>query len=203
MGYQTARRIPAIPERYEDGFSLIEVLVALVVLIAILLPVGDLLTTTSQVVAGSQYRNQAQDLAAGTLSGIESAAEGEPATFTADFGSADSPGFFLNSTVVVAQATGTSQWNLNNPTMTNQGSMQWTLYANGGWCATPGAGGGSWGTSGSGPPAFVVAVMASWGRATDPSGLARPHVVDIGSFVPSAGWSLTSTPTFAYCPAAL
>lgn len=187
----------------DTGFSLVEVLVALVVLIAILLPVGDLLTTTSQVVAGSQFRDQAQDLASATLSAIEAAADAQPSSFAAAFGSSGSPGFVVEDTVRVVQATGTGQWNLGNPEVDNQGAVQWTVYANGGWCATPGAGGGSLGTSGSGPATYEVAVLASWGAAGAPTGLARSHVIDITSFVPPTGWSLSTAPATAYCPAAL
>lgn len=204
---------PAADRGWDDGgFSLVEVVVAAVVLMVVLLPVADLLTTTSQVVAGSQFRVQAQDLATADLVAAQSLAGSEPAMFVADFGAGSSPGI-AGPPVQLDQAAdsgGSLQWSTADPQATTVQGQHYQVVADGGWCttasSTPTSTSTQWGTSGTGPPAFVVVVLAAWGRPQAGTDImAEPHVVDSGAIRPPAGWELPQEPSsfFAWCPAGL
>lgn len=131
IGSELARR-----EFREDGQSLVEVLVALVLLVAVLVPALFLVTGSTRVVYNNQFKVTAANLANGQLESArnltvaQQVAPTTPLTFT--------------------KTVGTS-------------SEVYTVVQTGGWCRTPTAALTTWGNySGSQPYAFVVLVTASW-----------------------------------------
>lgn len=204
----------------EAGFSLVEVLVAFFVLLAVLVPVGDLLGTTSQVIANGTLRTQAQGIAQQEIAAVQAMADncGDTADTQCDGGTG---GFALPFTgfvpaggsgvpavapTTVSGTTATwntsSAWTARAETFT-VGTQQYTAYVDASWCSAPTSGSsGSLGTSqvtsasGAGALEFVVAVSVVWDRTTLTSGYSSgTHVVATSVILPPAGWSGITFPT--------
>lgn len=203
----------------EAGFSLIEVLVALVVLLVILLPVGDLLLTSSQVIANGKFRTQAQGVAQQEVAAVQAMADNCSATTQACDGA--SHGFaepFTNAIAASGGApavtpttvsNGVASWNSATPGVpVTADNEHYHAYVDGNWCTAP-SGTGSLGTgasSSAGTLDFVVAVAVTWDHTTLTSGYTPgTHVVVTSVVLPPAGWSGVSYPTgpLSGCPAGL
>lgn len=199
----------------EGGFSLVEVLVAMVVLLVILLPVGSLLITTSQVIANGTFRTQARGLAGKEIAAVQGLVDSEPAAFTLPFGGLASSG---GSPAVAPSTTagGSPAWNTTaswtaQAVHVTAGSEVYTVYVDGNWCSAPTSGTGSLGTAAVPPTApgslaFVVAVDVLWNHTTLTSGYsAGTHVVATSTVFPPSGWSGITfpTPALSACPAGL
>ncbi len=197
----------------QQGFSLVEVLVAMVVLLVVLLPVGDLLITSGSVIANSRFRTQAQGIASQALAAVQLLAQQQPSGFTT-VPFAGLP----DTTPPVASPTtsgGTVQWNQSAPVTTQTvDHEQYTVAVDGGWCAVRTSGSSTAYGIGTGttPPAslaFVVAVDVLWDHTTLASGSGPgTHYVLVGTVAPVGGWTglppggLPATDV-ADCPAGL
>jgi type II secretory pathway pseudopilin PulG len=149
MGPKSERR-----EFREEGASLIEVLVALVVLVAVLVPALFLVSNSTKVVYNNQFKVTAANLANGQLETARNQ--------------------------VIAQQTVA----LTAPTTPRTiGSESYKIVQQGGWCTTPTTTVTTWGNSTSVQPyAFVDLVTVSWngnptgiqvsGVLTTPTGVA-------------------------------
>ncbi|MDA8147348.1 MAG: prepilin-type N-terminal cleavage/methylation domain-containing protein [Actinomycetota bacterium] len=194
--------------RGEEGFSLIEVIIAVVVLLVILLPIGSLLVTTDQVVAGSRYRAVAQQLASSDLSEVEAT--------SATLGTPPTSGTWATQPTVTTPSSPTT-WSTpisGKPTVTDVvDGEDYAEYVDGGWCTPIGSGSQveTWGAaSGGGTPAslaYVVAVKVVWGPTIVQAGSSAPATDSVVTFaaVPpsSSGWTLPSGNPTTDCPAGL
>ena len=204
----------------EAGFSLVEVLVAFFVLLAILVPVGDLLGTTSQVIANGTLRTQAQGIAQQEIAAVQAMADNcsDTADTQCDGGAG---GFALPFTGFVPVAgseipavapttvTGTTaSWNTTAAWTARAGSFtvdkqHYTAYVDASWCSAPTSGSsGSFGTSqvtsasAAGDLEFVVAVSVVWNHTTLTSGYSTgTHALATAVILPPAGWSGITFPT--------
>jgi hypothetical protein len=193
----------------EDGFALLDVVIAIVVLMIVLFPVAYLLSTTSKIATSNQSRLTAQSLAQSWLEQQRTGAEQ----------SSSSP-----PTLSVAGTQSRPLWNSASGTET-VGTITYDIYIGGGWCAYAGNG-LAWGngqatttTAGNPPPiAFFFAVKVSWGPdAAKPNAASLAQddgsVVEYSSVQSQPGWTfggesvvtLTSTNsiTGSICPLAL
>lgn len=178
----------------DEGFSLVEVLVAMVVLLVVLLPVGSLLITSSNVIAASQFRTQAQGIASQELAAVQLAADGQATAFTTmPFSGLPS----LTPALVPPTGTGGSvAWNQSATPLTETvDHEQYTVYVDGDWCAVTTTSGAASYTNavGTTPPeslAFVAAVDVLWDHTTLPTGTGPgTHYVLIGAVQPPGGWT--------------
>ncbi len=194
----------------EAGFSLVEVLVALVVLLVILLPVGSLLITSGNVIATSKFRTQAQGIASKELASIQLLAADQTGAFTtvpfAGLSAATPP------IAVPGVADGTVTWNRASASLSETvDNEQFSVYVDGDWCTVVGrsAGAGSAGsyanaTATATPQAlaFVVAVDVLWDHTTLAGGTSvGTHYVDIGTVQPPGGWPIASSSSSPGLPA--
>lgn len=188
----------------EAGFSLVEVLIALTVLMVVLLPVGDLLITTSQVVGSSQFRGTAQQLANSDVAQLQATADSSvnvtPPFTTANLGS----GFTLAMATPVL-SSGTVTWpTISSPkTDTVQGET-YTQYIVGDWCGAASATASSWAPETSGPVVFVVAVKVVWGRSPSSAASGSTSVMAFAALSQQSGWTVpTAAGNTDLCPTGL
>jgi hypothetical protein len=174
----------------EDGFALLDVVIAIVVLMIVLIPVAYLLSTTSKIATSNQNRLTAQSLAASWLDqervAAEQSASTTPSTISSPGGTTSSPTW--------PAATGTE----------TVGTITYDIYVAGAWCSYLGAG-AAWGNgsapSSSSPPiAFFVATKVSWGPdagTANPASLGQNDgtVVEYSSVQSQPGWTVTVSGT--------
>jgi Tfp pilus assembly protein PilV len=185
----------------EDGFALLDVAIAIVVLMIMLLPVAYLLSTSGKTAATNQHRLTAQSLAASWLEQERAAGAQSP-----------------SGPPSVSPPTGTtpSSWP-GAPAETEQiGTTMYSVYVAGGWCVYQGSGvpwsnGTATTTNANLPPpplTFFIAVKVAWGLLSSVNG---GSVVEYSSVQSQPEWlvggvsplTLTSTPTGSICPLAL
>jgi Tfp pilus assembly protein PilV len=172
----------------DAGFTLLDVVVAITVLMVVLLPIAYLLSTTSKVGASNQNRLTAQSVAASWLDQERALAQqsssSPPSNISGPVGSVSSP-----------------QWP-STPVTETVGTITYQIYVAGGWCAYSGAG-NAWTngtvtttTTGSSTPlSFFVAVKVAWGpdaAQPNPSSTGQNDgmVVEYSSLPTGAGWQV-------------
>jgi type II secretory pathway pseudopilin PulG len=184
----------------ELGFTLLDVVVAITVLMVILLPVAYLLSTTGKTQANNQNRLTAQSLAASWLQQEQTVANqsttGAPAIYPPTGTSSTSWPIPGNPT------------NAPPPTTETVGSVGFDIYLSGGWCAYAGANmpwtqgsASTTSTSYAAPPlSYVVAVKVKWGPDkgnVNQIGLNDGQVVEYSSAPSQSGWDVSVGTTFA------
>jgi type II secretory pathway pseudopilin PulG len=119
----------------DDGQSLVEVLIAITVLIAVLVPALLLVTKSTQAVYNNQFKVAAVNLANGTLEADRNQA-----------------------------VTGQSLMLLTPATPVTVGTEKYNVTQSASWCKPPTAAGGSWMpyTTGGASYAYGVAVKVTW-----------------------------------------
>jgi hypothetical protein len=166
----------------EDGFALLDVAIAIVVLMIVLLPVAYLLSTTAKTAATNQHRLTAQSIAASWLEQERTAAELSQNNLPSPPGGTTS-----NPTWPAASGTQTV------------GTTTYDVYLAGGWCAYSGSG-TAWGngqasttTTGSPPPIdYFVAAKVKWGpNASNPTlvSVNDGSVVEYSSLQSQSSWT--------------
>ncbi len=154
--------------RDEEGFALLDVAVAILVLMVVLLPVAYLLSTTSKIQGSNQNRLTAQSLAASWLQQELTAAQQSQSS---------------------APSVSTPGGSTANPTWPSAsgteivGTITYDIYLTGGWCAYSGSG-SAWtngtvttttNTGKSTPLSFFIAVKVAWGPDAS-----QPNPVSVG-----------------------
>ncbi|MDA8269660.1 MAG: prepilin-type N-terminal cleavage/methylation domain-containing protein [Actinomycetota bacterium] len=194
----------------ELGFSLIEVLIAMSVLLVVLLPAADLLISTGSVIAVSKFRTQAQGIASKELASIQLLAANQTGLFTTvPFAglSAATPAIAVPSV-----ANGTVSWNRASASVSETvDNEQFSVYVDGDWCtvADSSAGSGSAGAYANAAAtampqtlAFVVAIDVLWDHTTLAGGTSvGTHYVEIGTVQPPGGWPIASSSSSTGLPA--
>lgn len=166
----------------------------MVVLLVVLLPVGSLLITSSNVIADSQFRTQAQGIASQELAAVQLAADGQASSFTTmPFSGLSS---LTPPLVAPTSSGGAVSWDQSaTPLEETVDHEQYAVYVDGDWCAVTPSSGASTYTNGSGttPPsalAFVVAVDVLWDHTTLATGTGPgTHYVLVGAVQPPGGWT--------------
>jgi hypothetical protein len=175
----------------EAGFTLLDVVVAISVLMVVLLPIAYLLSTTSKIQGSNQDRLTAQSLAASWLEQTRVSAEESPAS-PPSVNSASLTGSVLTWPTYI----GTE----------NVGTIKYYVYLAGGWCAYSGPGtqwtNGAVTVNSSGNPAtplaYFVAVKVAWGpdgSNANPLSLGQNDgtVVEYSSVGSLPGWEVPVT----------
>jgi Tfp pilus assembly protein PilV len=174
----------------EQGFALLDVAVAILVLMVILLPIAYLLSSTSTLAASNQHRLTAQSLAASWLE-QERTSAGQSATSPP---SVSSPVGALPTSW--PSAAGTEQ----------VGGITYDIYVAGGWCAYSGTGSrwndgvASTTTTNVAPPplTYFIAAKVKWGpAAANPNQIGGNDaaVVEYSSVQSQSGWLVTVSGT--------
>lgn len=180
----------------------------LVVLVVVLLPVGGLLITTSQVIATSRFRVQAEGVAAKELAAIQTFADSDASAFTSTLPFAT----LSDTTPSIEPPTSTTTWSSASQTTDTLDSETYTITVDGDWCAILSGTGtsGSLGTSASSTSsvAFVVAIDVLWGpHTTVANETGGDHLVDVSTILPPGGWQLPTggltSSDMSDCPAGL
>ena len=180
----------------EEGFALLDVAIAIVVLMIVLLPIAYLLSTTAKTAATNQHRLTAQSIAASWLSQEQSAGEQAPTA----------PPPVDNPT-----GTASTSWPTSPllPTAETVGDdYTYEVFMAGGWCAYAGPGvrwadgTSSTTTPGSPPPplTYFIAVKVKWGpNDANPNltSLNDGSVVEYSSVQSQPGWNVTISPSNA------
>ncbi|MFC0081232.1 prepilin-type N-terminal cleavage/methylation domain-containing protein [Aciditerrimonas ferrireducens] len=192
-------------EPTEAGFSLVEVVVAVVVLLVVLVPVGSLLAISDQVTSTGRFRATAEQLAASDLSAVELEAAEHPGVLPPFSGVPGLP-------VAVASPTGSPPaWNTTQPALlTTEGTEQYRQWVDGSWCdeapTTSSGTAGQLASVGQGPPVFLVVVKVVWGPSGADLGVTAPStssVVSAQVLAPQPAWPPTSGQATSECPADL
>lgn len=193
------------PAQREAGFSLVEVLVAVVVLLVVLVPVGSLLAGSDQVASTGQFRATAAQLAASDVAAVQLEAAEHPGVL---------PPFSQVPGLAVPVATPEGQpptWNTEQPPLVaTLGAEQYRQWVDGGWCdqaptSTAGTS-GQLAAVGQGPPVFLVAVKVVWGPTGARLGVDAPASASVVSFqvlTPEPAWPATGDEPTSDCPEGL
>lgn len=198
------RRDRRLAQADEQGFSLVEVLIALSVLLVVLLPAADLLMTTSQVVGSSQFRGTAQQLANADVAQLQAVADTStgvtPPYTTANMGS----GFTL-AIGTPADTNGVAAWPaISSPKTDTVQSETYTQYIVGDWCGAASATASSWAPATSGAVVFVVAVKVVWGPHPSTGATGGTSVMAYGALPQQSGWTVpTAAGNTDLCPTEL
>lgn len=149
----------------EEGQSLVEVLIAIVVLVAVLVPALLLVTKSTQAVYNNQYKVAAVNLANGQLE-------------------ADRTQAVTGQTLTLTPPT---------PSVT-VGTETYSVSQSANWCAPPTTAGGSWTpyTSGGASYAYGVAVTVTWKGDSTGVQVSGVLTTPMGMFV-SGSYPLTTT----------
>ena len=174
MGFTEERR--AAPRRCanEQGFTLVEVIVAGVIMLVVLLPSAMLLSSSAKAITANQAKVVAANLASGVLEEARAAADSQTWTGTP-----------------VAP-------NLPSPTTPGPvNGIVYTVTEQGGWCAPTTANGvtgwGDYASAPSSPPAYAVLVTVTW--------LGASHTLTFGAMLATPVAALDSIPSSSTgCP---
>lgn len=173
----------------QAGFSLIEVIIALAVLLAILLPVGNLLITSGSVIANSQFRGTADEVASSDIAQLQSIAvnaNGVTPPFTTSN--------IANLALPVSTPSGTTSpsWpTFTSPPTVTLNNEVYTEYIVGDWCGVAGTSpNNKWQATASGNVVFVVAVKVVWGTEPSTSAKTGASVVAYGALPQQTWWSV-------------
>jgi Tfp pilus assembly protein PilV len=170
--------------RGDDGMSIFEVMIAVVLLMIVLIPAAYLVTQSSGLVGNQRLESVGTKLAATQLATARS--QGVP--------SSSSP-------------TQTPAWPSSPTTTTTVDSEAFKIYQTGGWCtaATSGSSGQGWGngtlTSGSPEPSYFAVVKVAWGPGA--SSASAPGSSVIMSLALPGITGAPTTGTVSSCPLAL
>lgn len=173
----------------EGGFSLVEVVIALTVLMVVLLPVANLLTTTDSVISGSQFRGEAQRLADGDIQQLQAMATADPNVLP-PYTTANLVGDPLPIALPGAGPSWPSALSSDPTATVTVGHEQFGEYVVGDWCGTTSSPPVSWAAVTAGPTAFVfvVAVKVVWGPNPTPTASGGTSIVEYGALPQQVGW---------------
>jgi hypothetical protein len=138
--------------------ALLDVVLASVILLVVLVPAAQLLSTSSKVVGSSRAQAIAQGEA--SLQLAQDRAAWTSTTSAPSFESSPSCGSAYGSTTVNAT------FDLYLTGCTTVSGMPLWIFQNGGWCYTDGS---TLKNTGSGVPMFWVEVMVAWGGSVPPA----------------------------------
>lgn len=193
-----AGRPPARRRAGEQGVGLVDAVVSIVILMVMLIPVFNLLTTTGNVISTNQYRQTAEQLAQGTInqlqqnavtSGATGGSGGPPPGSTNPVQTLLAPWNVAPSIQLLSAANTwpSSGWTTSTAITQTVGTVWYVAYAVGGWCMTT-SGATSWASyTGTAAAAwgYFVTVKVIWG---EPSG-----TVTAPTSVPAQGGSVVQT----------
>ncbi len=182
---------------HELGFSLIEVLIALSVLMVVLLPAADLLIGTGSVISGSEFRGTAQELASSDIAQLQAIASSPGGSVVTPPFTTVNMGANFPLPINVPAGTSAPSWPViaSPPTSTVQ-NEDYAQYIVGDWCGIASATASSWAPSNSGGPVvFVVAVKVVWGPSPSTAAPTGSSVVAYGALPDESGWSNVPTAT--------
>lgn len=145
----------------DAGATLLDVVVATVVLLLILIPATQLLVTSGKVVTNSKAQAVAESLAGSQL-------ESDRATFLANPGAQPFAASSCGGSAYGVSTTNAtfSQYLTACPTVPQNGGAPLWVFQRGGWCV---ANGSTLGSGSTGTPMYWVSVMVVWGGSVVPS----------------------------------
>lgn len=174
----------------EAGTSLLDVVVATVLLLVILIPATQLLVTSGKVVTNSKAQAVAESLASSQL-------ESDRAAFLANPGVQPFTASSCGGSAYGASTTNATftQYLTACPTVPRNGGSPLWVFQRSGWCV---ANGTTLGSGSAGTPMYWVSVMVVWGGSVVPSPTtvvaASNRVVLSSALQTPAGYTIPSPP---------
>ncbi len=148
---------------------LLDVLMASVMLLVILIPATELVSTSGRVVTTSKAQAIAQSLAASVI-------EGDQATWSSEPAPGETQPFSASPCAGTSYGSGSpnatfSQILTGCETVPSTGGMPLWVFQRSGWCVESGSslGNGSQSSSSDWAPSYWVLVMVAWGGSTVPA----------------------------------